>query len=153
MNKSRRFFLKTGTIALAGTMVLPDSIFAANKKGEVVGIQLYSVRDDMKTDPLGTLKQLAAMGYVNVEHANYIDRKFYGYSPTEFKKVLDDLGLKMPSGHTVMRAQDWDASKNDFTDKWKMTVEDAATVGQHYVISPWLDDSLRKDMTTFKNYM
>ena len=45
-------------------------------------------------DPLGTLKQLAAMGYVYLEHANYIDRKFYGYSAPEFKKVLDDLGLE-----------------------------------------------------------
>ena len=153
MNKSRRFFLKTGTIALAGTIALPKLSFAAASKNEIVGIQLYSVRDDMQTDPLGTLKKLAAMGYINVEHANYVDRKFYGYSPTEFKKSLDDMGLKMPSGHTVMKAEHWDAAKNDFTDAWKMTVEDAATVGQHYVISPWLDDSLRNDMTTFKTYM
>lgn len=153
MNKSRRVFLKTGTIALAGTIALPKLSLASANKNEVVGVQLYSVRDDMKTDPMGTLKQLAAMGYVNVEHANYVDRKFYGYSPTEFKKVLNDLGLKMPSGHTVMRAEHWDAAKKDFTDAWKMTVEDAATVGQHYVVSPWLDDSLRNDMTTFKNYM
>jgi sugar phosphate isomerase/epimerase len=99
----------------------------------------------MKRDPLGTLKQLAAMGYKNVEHANYIDRKFYGYSPKDFKKVLEDLGLKMPSGHTVMSGKDWDARANDFTDVWKQTVEDAATVGEMYVISPWLDESLRKN--------
>ena len=153
MNNSRRFFLKTGTIALAGAIAMPDKMFAATTKNEVVGIQLYSVRDDMKTDPLGTLKKVKAAGYVNVEHANYVDRKFYGYTPTEFKQVLSDLGLKMPSGHTVMNASAWDASQNDFTDKWKMTIEDAATVGQQYVISPWLDDELRKDMTTFKNYM
>ncbi len=52
-----------------------------------------------------------------------------------------------------MTPADWDESKKDFTDKWKMTVEDAATVGQTYLVSPWLDESLRKDMTSFKNYM
>jgi len=39
----------------------------------------------------------------------------------------------------------WDKDKKEFTDSWKYTVEDAATVGQQYVISPWLDESLRKD--------
>ena len=153
MNHSRRKFLKTGSFAIAGTIALPRLLRAATNKQEMVGVQLYSVRDDMKKDPLGTLKQVAAAGYKNVEHANYIDRKFYGYSATDFKKVLSDTGLKMPSGHVVMTPADWDESKKDFTDKWKMTVEDAATVGQTYLVSPWLDESLRKDMTSFKNYM
>ena len=146
MKLTRRKFLVNGSIALAGTMLLPDSIFARKKATDhILGIQLYSVRDDMKTDPLGTLKQLAAMGYKNVEHANYIDRKFYGYSAADFKKVLDDLGLYMPSGHTVMSAKDWDATAKDFTDVWKQTVEDAAIAGEMYVISPWLDESLRQN--------
>ena len=53
----------------------------------------------------------------------------------------------MPSGHTTFSKEHWDEAKNDFTDAWKYTVEDAATVGQHYVISPWLDESLRKTLT------
>ncbi len=145
MTLSRRKFLVKSSLSLAGTMFLSNQLFAAgNAVSPTVGIQLYSVRDDMKIDPLGTLKQLAAMGYKNVEHANYVDRKFYGYSAAEFKKVLDDLGLKMPSGHTVMDGTHWDATKKDFSDSWKETVEDAAICGQKYVISPWLDDSLRK---------
>ena len=99
----------------------------------------------MKKAPLDTLKKLASFGYKNVEHASYGDRKFYGYKTVEFKKILDDLGLKMPSGHTVMDSTHWDAAKNDFTDKWKYTVEDAAAMGQQFVISPWLDEGLRKD--------
>jgi sugar phosphate isomerase/epimerase len=97
----------------------------------------------MGNDPLGTLTQLAEMGYKYVEHANYIDRKFYGYPANDFKKVLNDLGLKMLSGHTVLGKDHWDADKGDFTDAWKYTVEDAATMGQKFVISPWLDESLR----------
>ncbi len=145
MNTTRRAFLKTGTLAAGATILFSNEIFAAKKSNEILGIQLYSVRDDMKKDSLATLQQLSKMGYKNVEHANYVDRKFYGYSVTEFKKILDGLGLKMLSGHTVMDKSDWDDAKKDFTDKWKYTVEDAAIVGQQYVISPWLDESLRKN--------
>jgi sugar phosphate isomerase/epimerase len=146
MKLSRRKFLVNGSLSLAGTMFFSNNIFANTSAMQTtLGIQLYSVRDDMKKDPLDTLKQLAAMGYRNVEHANYVDRKFYGYTAPEFKKILNDLGLKMPSGHTVMSDKHWDKATKDFTDVWKQTVEDAATVGQRYVISPWLDESLRKD--------
>jgi len=145
MNSSRRDFLKKGALAVAGTSVLSNTLFSCNpaKPKETVGVQLYCVRDDMSNDPLGTLTQLAEMGYKYVEHANYVDRKFYGYSASEFKKVLNDLGLKMPSGHTVLGKNHWDASRNDFTDAWKFTVEDAATMRQKFVVSPWLDESLR----------
>jgi sugar phosphate isomerase/epimerase len=132
---------------------MSERLFAKGMRAEIVGIQLYSVRDEMKKDPLGTLKQISAMGYKNVEHANYVDRKFYGYGAAEFKKILADLGMKMPSGHTVLGKNHWDAAKKDFTDAWKHTVEDAATAGQRYVISPWLDESLRKTEDDLKKFM
>jgi sugar phosphate isomerase/epimerase len=154
MYTSRRSFLKTGAMAVAGAALLPDSLFAATEsKLKRVGVQLYSVRDAMKADPQGTLKKIADAGYAHVEHANYIDRKFYGYTAKEFKKILADLDLKMPSGHTVMTPQHWDASKNDFTDAWKYTVEDAATMGQKFVISPWLDEKVRTDTDALKRAM
>ena len=152
MQTTRRNFLKNSSMLIAGSALLPNNFFVA-ATGELMGIQLYSVRDDMKKDALGTLKQLAGMGYKNVEHANYVNRKFYGYSASEFKKILGDLGLNMPSGHTVMGKQHWDASKKDFTDEWKWTVEDAAVLGQKFVISPWLDESLRKNYDDMKRYM
>ena len=43
--------------------------------------------------------------------------------------------------------------KKDFTDSWNYTVEDAAILGQEYVISPWLDDSYRKTYDDLKRYM
>jgi sugar phosphate isomerase/epimerase len=153
MNTSRRTFLKSSALAIAAAAVFKSEIFAAGRENEMLGIQLYSVRDGMAKDPVGTLKQIAGMGYKNVEHANYVDRKFYGQSATEFKKTLDDLGLKMPSGHTVMGKQHWDESKKDFTDAWKFTVDDAATMGQQFVISPWLDESMRGNVDDFKRYM
>jgi len=153
MSTSRRTFLKKGSMALAGAALVSNDIFAAMKNKEILGVQLYSVRDDMKKDPLGTLKQVSASGYKYVEHANYIDRKFYGYTPQDFKKVLDDLGLKMKSGHTVMGKDHWDDAKKDFTDKWKYTIEDAAVLEQEYVISPSLDDSYRKTYDGLKAFM
>ena len=153
MNSSRRTFLKTGAVAATAAALLPKSVFAVPAKIQRVGIQLYSVRDQMKADPAGTLKKISAMGYKYVEHANYIDRKFYGYSASEFKKLLDGLGLQMPSGHTVMTAAHWDGANNDFTDAWKHTVEDAATLGQKFVISPWMDEKVRTDTDALKRIL
>ena len=78
MNSSRRTFIKTSTLAVAGAALLPDMLFAKPKKIERLGLQLYSVRDAMGKDPAGSLKKLADMGWVHVEHANYVNRKFYG---------------------------------------------------------------------------
>jgi sugar phosphate isomerase/epimerase len=153
METSRRDFIKNTALVVAGSALLSNDLFASPKKIVRVGVQLYSVREAMGKDPKGSLKKLSDMGYLHVEHANYINRKFYGYTAKEFKKLLGDLALQMPSGHTVMTAQDWDTSKNDFTDKWKYTIEDAAEVGQRYVISPWLDESLRHDMDGLKRFM
>lgn len=152
MHSSRRSFIRKTAIVMAGSSFFSRQLFAASAK-TITGIQLYSVRDDMKKDPLGTLQALAKMGYQYVEHANYINRKFYGYSAAEFKKVLQGQGMKMLSGHTVMGRDHWDASKKDFTDAWKYTIEDAAIVGQEIVISPWLDDSLRKTYDDMLRYM
>lgn len=153
MKTSRRAFIQNSAVLLAGTAFLSKTTLAAPKPSEIVGVQLYSVREDMKKDPSGTLKQLSKIGYKYVEHANYIDRKFYGYTPSEFKKLLDDLGLKMISGHTVMGKEHWDASKKDFTDAWKYTIEDAAFMGQKYVVSPWIDESVRKSYDSLVGFI
>lgn len=153
MNNSRRNFIRQSGILTAGTLLPLRALFAQTASRPLVGIQLYSIRTDMKADPAGTLKKLADMGYRYVEHANYVNRKFYGYTPGDFKKLLQDLGMEMRSGHTVMEKQHWDESKKDFSDSWKYTVEDAAVVGQEYVISPWLDNSMRKTEDDLKRYM
>lgn len=153
MIDSRRDFLKKAAMFAAASTLLSEELLAAAKPKQLLGVQLYSVRDDMKKDPMGTLQQLAKMGYKNVEHANYVDRKFYSYSAKEFKKLLSDLGLYMPSGHTVLGKQHWDEARKDFTDAWKYTVDDAAVIGQMYVISPSLDESLRKNEDDLKRFL
>jgi len=153
MKTSRRTFVKSGAMVALGAAILPRSVFASSAQKGMVGIQLYSVRDDMMKDPVGSITQLSKMGYVYVEHANYVDKKFYGFLAPEFRKKLDGLGLKMISGHTVMGKQHWDETKKDFSDSWKKTVEDAAVLGQKWVISPYMDESMRKTYDDFKRYM
>ncbi len=153
MHNSRRKFIHNSALTITGTALFSNSVFATGKNKTITGVQLYSVRDDMKMDPLITLKKLSAMGYRHVEHANYADRKFYGYNASEFKKILKDLNLKMPSGHTVLGKQHWDETKKEFTDLWKNTIEDAAILGQQFIISPSINENWRKDLDTLKRYM
>jgi sugar phosphate isomerase/epimerase len=146
MKNSRRKFIQNASLAIMGASLQPSALWSNTNmvaSKNLIGVQLYSVRADMLKNPMETLTALSKMGIEYVEHANYINRKFYGWTATEFKKVLGGLGLKMPSGHTVMDATHYDKSKKDFTDVWKRTVEDAAVMGQTYVISPSIDDDLR----------
>jgi sugar phosphate isomerase/epimerase len=152
MTTTRRNFLKTSGLSVAALAIGSQRLMAAYPD-KYLGIQLYTVRAEMDKDPSGTLKSLADIGYKYVEHANYHNRKFYGYAPADFKKLLGDLNLDMISGHVQMLPKDYDFSKNDFSDNWKNTIADAATAGQKYLVSPWLDDSLRKNMNDFKAYM
>jgi sugar phosphate isomerase/epimerase len=153
MHKTRRTFIKNTSLLVAGAAVLPKHLFASPKKIERMGLQLYTVRDAMKADPVGTLKKISDIGYRHIEHANYNDRKFYGYSVTDFKKILEDTHLYMFSGHCTLSQKHWDAAKGDFTDVWKHTVDDAAEVGQQYIISPGLDKDLLTDLDAFKRFM
>jgi len=146
MKNSRRKFIQNASLAILGASLKPSALWSSTNmvaSKNLIGVQLYSVREDMYKKPMETLTALSKMGFEFVEHANYVNRKFYGWTATEFKKVLGGLGLKMPSGHTVMNASHWDNAKKDFTDVWKHTVEDAAVMGQSYVISPSIDDKLR----------
>ena len=145
MVNSRRTFLKNSALAAAATSVLPASAFISPSKKDYLGLQLYSVREAMYKDTPGSLQKVAQLGYKYVEHAGYQKGKFYtNYSAKEFKAMLDSNGLKMCSGHTGFSMENWDASTKDFTDSWKQLVEDAAIVGQQFVISPWIDESLYK---------
>ncbi len=153
MTTSRREFLKNSTLAAAAISFFPAYASSKPLKDMLIGLQLYSIRDAMKTDPMKSLQRLAEMGYTHVEHANYSERKFYGWNASEFKKILADLGMKMPSGHTVLHADHWDEGQKDFTDQWKYTIEDAATMGQDYVISPWLDEKIWSDYDKLLAFM
>ena len=76
-------------------------LFSCKSESDTVapGATLYTVRDLMDDDPKGVLKQLADLGYVNIEATSYEDGKFYGMEPAEFKTYLSQLGLVPLSVH------------------------------------------------------
>src|ERR1700744_1285763 len=117
MQSSRRNFIKTSAVFVAGASLMPREIFASQKKLIRLGLQLYTVRDAMHTDPAGTLKKLSEAGFHHLEHAGYGNRKFYGYTVKQIKKLLDDNNLLMVSGHFTLSQKNWDAEKKEFTDK------------------------------------
>jgi sugar phosphate isomerase/epimerase len=149
----RRTFIKNASLALAGASLMRRSTAPSRLTVPLVGLQLYTVRDDMKLDPSGTLKRLSGMGYRYLEHANYVNHTFYGYEAHAFRQLLDSLGLKMLSGHTELKATHWDEAQKDFTDDWKKTLDDALVLGQSYVISPWLAEDLRGDYDKLSRFL
>ncbi len=61
-----------------------------------LAVQLYSLREYAEKDFIGVLKRVAKIGYKGVEPAG-----FWNIRPRELKKILDDLGLKIVSSHTL----------------------------------------------------
>ena len=102
MPTRRKFLQQSGTIALTG-LLLPRlgnaSNFFGRKAAMPVGLQLYTLGNLMTTDAKGTLQQLAAIGYKEVESAGSQKGNFYGYTPKEFAAMVSDAGLHWRSAH------------------------------------------------------
>src|SRR3954467_10785770 len=115
--KSRRQFIKTSGAFVIGSYLLP-----AKKKTAAsgVGVQLYSVRKEMLADPIATLKQLAKIGYKELESARSDKGNYYGLQPKEIKKIAADLGMNVRSGHVHIDKD------------WLQSVDQAAEAGQQY---------------------
>ncbi len=93
---SRRSFL-------AATAVAPFAVSAANRKQIPVGLELYSVRDELKENFSGTLEKVAQMGYECVEFF----APYYDWTPDYAKQVrtqLDSLKLRCYSTHNGLKS-------------------------------------------------
>jgi sugar phosphate isomerase/epimerase len=122
--KSRRSFIKETAFAGAGAFILPGFINVKGNEPKLkkVGVQLYSVRNEMMTDAVGTLKKLGQIGYQEIESAQSEKGNYYGLEPKEIKKILKDQGMTLRSGHTHI-------DKN-----WQKSIDEAAEAGQEYII-------------------
>jgi sugar phosphate isomerase/epimerase len=146
---TRRSFLKTTAMVSAGLLVAPD-LFAVAKKRQI-GTQLYTVRDAMAKDPLGTLAKVAQIGFNTVEGATYTGTElFYGMPAAQFKNVLNDNGLEMPSAHYVL-GESMANAKGTLTNDWQKAVDDASTVGLKYMVCAFLFDSERGNLDHYKS--
>ncbi len=100
MNNSRRDFLRNSALAgLAMSMPFKNELMAMGAKSNSFGIQLWSVKLALEKNPLAVLKQLSENGYKKVESFEGPKGMFWGMKNTEFKKVMDDLGMNMVSAH------------------------------------------------------
>ncbi|MCZ4224607.1 sugar phosphate isomerase/epimerase family protein [Pedobacter rhodius] len=132
-------------MAAAAAFLIPSFAFAADKK--VVGLQLYSLREDLPKDVKGVLEKVGKAGFKEVETYGFsIKDQFWGLTPAEFKQVLDANGLKAVSGHYGLGSYLVD----DNTDELKAAIAAAKVLGSEYVTIPWLSPDLRKTAEDYK---
>lgn len=148
---SRKSFLKAGAFALATPMLSKLNNWEV-KAPSKIGLQLYTLRNEISKDLLGTLKKVAAIGYKEVELYGYSDGKFFGKTPKEFKSILNGLGLDPVSGHYGAGVENKTA-KGTLSNGWQKAVDDAAELGQKYVNCAYLTDSERKTIDQYKKYV
>jgi sugar phosphate isomerase/epimerase len=141
---NRRTFINSGiatTTLLAATKSWAASQPAAASDHRVspIGLQLYTVRNLMKADFAGTLAQVAAVGYKEVEMAGYFD-----HSPKDVRAMLDSHGLTSPSSHIEFAV---------VQNSLPAAIETAHIMGQSFLVCPWLDESMRKSPDGWKTAM
>jgi sugar phosphate isomerase/epimerase len=129
---TRREFL--GIVGAAGAAlglgVATQAQAAADKKIPV-GLQLYSLREQCKTDLPGMLAAVSKIGYRGVEFAGY-----HGHSAKDLRKLLDDNGLIACGTHTPYESVQGD--------KLKETVEFNRIIGNKFLIVPWMNETKSK---------
>ena len=94
-----------------------------------VALQLYTVRDDMGADFLGTLSKVAELGYDGVEFAG-----LFGYEPAQIKHWCDSLGLVPISAHVPLADMLADVDK---------VIADYKAVGCEYIVVPYVTEERR----------
>jgi sugar phosphate isomerase/epimerase len=128
---SRRDVL--GCVA-AGAMMKIDS--ASGRELRKIGLQLYTVRDLLKSDFEGTLRSVAILGYREVEFAGIL-----GTDVSRTRKLLRSLGLTAPSLHFDYAS---------LRDNAGPSFDIAHLLGSRFVVCPWLDPSVRQTADDWK---
>ena len=95
---------------------------ARAQASSAIGVQLYTLRSVMASDPAGTLAALAEIGYEEVELAG-----LYGMSAGGMKAMLDAAGLRAASSHQ---------SVEEVRGSWEATLEAAVALGQSLIVVP-----------------
>ena len=153
---NRREFINKSAALLAVGSIAGSEVFAADaakaNKGRI-GIQLYSVRNDLPKDFEGTLKKISAMGYSLVETYGLNGDKFFNYTTKDLRTLLKDMGMKMSGTHAGSgllpadtNAPEWDYWKKlavavkSGGGKWAVqagypgarTVDDLKRIAEHF---------------------
>ncbi|MGC2399376.1 MAG: sugar phosphate isomerase/epimerase [Acidobacteriaceae bacterium] len=118
MKQSRRDFVKAGSAALFCSSMVGRS--QAQTLHVPLGLQLYSVRQQIPSNYAGTLKQIGALGYREVESAGYFNQ-----TPAEVKQAMRQAGLRLVSAHY---------SSDDLNHKLDDILAFSKEVGNSYII-------------------
>ena len=128
--KRREFVIKSSLITTS--ILAPMSLSSCNSSSSQnrVGIQLYSVRDEMNKNPKETLKNIASYGYRYIEGYEGDLGLFWGMSNVEYKNYLDSLGLTMIASHC--------GDTNNLV-SFNEKCQQASEIGVEYLICPWAE--------------
>jgi sugar phosphate isomerase/epimerase len=154
---SRRSLFKGAAAGVAGAAVLGSGLAApaeahggghggghGKKKSvphEKISIQLYTLRDALGGQPGfdAVLTRLAQYGYEKVEMAGY-----YGKTARQMRDFLDGIGIRASSSHDGISAD---------PAALRTKLENAVTLGQKYVVVPYLNSNLLSDWQTWADQM
>lgn len=137
----RREFIQTSAFATAGILSMPSILQAAKVPG-ALGLQLYTLRDSIHKDPKGVLTKVASFGYKELETFSYQDGKIFGMPFSAFGSFVKGLGMQVTSGHYGI-----DQAKSN---SWEEAVRNAKSIGQTYMVVPYLVESERKSIDDYK---
>jgi sugar phosphate isomerase/epimerase len=125
---TRRKFLRSSAILAAAT-AFPLPALAQGRRVDNVGLQLYTLRNEMSQNFEGTLARVAELGFKEMEFAGY-----FGRSASEVRRILDRNGMTSPAAHIQLQA---------LRDDLEGELERAATLGQKFVVVPILPENQR----------
>jgi sugar phosphate isomerase/epimerase len=136
---------------LLAVCVLPSACKQSPLPKKSIGLQLYSLRDSMKTSPVKTIEEVGKIGYAFVETAGYLKGRLYGMSPVEFKNIVEKNGMTVLSAHTGMPVPDsanWDAAMA----WWDTCITAHAQAGVKYIVQPSMDSVGYQSLAGLQRY-
>lgn len=135
----RRNFIKVSSAGLLAGMFTPRYILANMIPSNKIGLQLYSLRNEIKEDLEGSLKKISDIGYKNLEAAGYSEGKFYGIDPIDFKTLIEDLGMRLIASHVTFNK-----------DNMAAVLQAHRDAGIDYIIWPWLNKEQRASIQSYQ---
>jgi sugar phosphate isomerase/epimerase len=137
MIKRRDFLRNTalGAAAVAASTKWTSGLFAS-PYNKPIGLQLYTLRNELQKDVPGTIKKVAEIGYREVEVYD-----FYGRTAAEFGKILNGNGLAAPSGHYTVK---------HIKGNWEKSIAEAKELGLKYMVNAILEPDERKSFDDYK---
>lgn len=144
----RREFIQAGAMVVAGSVILPAFASPAKHK---IGLQLYTLRDIIGKDPKGVLRQVADLGYQELETFGYRDGMLFGLKAKEFGDYVKSLGMSITSGHYSLGKTDrMKEFKGTLSNDWERAAADAKEIGQEYMILAFLFPDERVTLDDYK---